>query len=157
MKQRLIRIGQAAFGAFAGSLVLENLTRVAVVQLLPRIYDVQFAALITIISTIGGIFGAVTAVSLLAAKARRSRFAGWLALIFGTLGTTFSLPPIVHPQPGYRGTPPLTEALAYFGFTLAWSAALVGWGVFLLFKKVRLRNNQALKEPTPCSRTISKV
>ena len=54
------------FSAFAGSLVLENLTRFAVVQLLPHIYDVQFVLIITIISTIGGIFGAVTAVALLA-------------------------------------------------------------------------------------------
>lgn len=136
MKLWLIRIGQVTFGAFASSLAVENLTRFAVFQFVPRIHDVQFALVITIISTIGGIFGAIAAISLQAAKVQRSRLAGGLALIFGGLGVTFSLQNIVDaPQSFDKNGQPFIEALAYYGFTLIWSTGLVVWGIFLLFKK----------------------
>lgn len=87
MKQRWpLRVGQVASGALIGSLVLENLTRLAIFQLVPRIHDVQFALFITVIGGLGGILGAVSALALLWAKAHRFKLAGWFTLIFGFLG-----------------------------------------------------------------------
>ena len=136
MEQRVLRVGQVALGAFIGSLVLENLTRFAIWQLVPRVHDVQFALLITIISGLGGVLGAVSVAAFLSAKERRFQRAGWLSLVFGILGLALSLPQLLQAQQAFdENGQPFIDALAYVGLTSVWSTVLVIWGVSLLLKR----------------------
>jgi len=135
MKRWLIRVGQIALGAFVGSLVLENLTRLAIWQFVPRVHDVQFALLVTVISTVGGVLGGVIAVVLLLAKVQRFKLAGLLVLLSGGSGIALSLPQIIMARQAFdENNQPFIDALSYVGFTLVFSIVLVCWGISLLLK-----------------------
>ncbi|MES2465407.1 MAG: hypothetical protein V4671_32975 [Armatimonadota bacterium] len=136
MKFWLFLFGRVLSGAFAGSLVLENLTRGAVFQFVPKIHDVEFVIVTTIVSILGGIFGAVSVVSFLAAKVQQNRLAGWLALIFGGLGLVLPLMSITKALQAFdNNSQPLFDTAAYFGFSLIWSSGLVIWGISLVFNR----------------------
>jgi len=135
MKRWLIRVGQIALGAFVGSLVLENLTRLAIWQFVPRVHDVQFALLVTVISTVGGVLGGVIAVVLLLAKVQRFKLAGLLVLLSGGSGIALSLPQIIMARQAFdENNQPFIDALSYVGSTLVFSIVLVCWGISLLLK-----------------------
>ena len=137
MKRWIVRVAQVALGAFIGSMVLENLTRLAIWQFVPRVHDVQFAILIMVISTVGGILGGVVAIALLLSKIQRYKLAGLLASLFGGLSIALSLPQVIQARKAFDGNnQPLIDAMAYVGFTSVFSVALLFWGVVLLFKRV---------------------
>ena len=139
VKRWLVRVGQIALGAFLGSLVLENLTRWVIWLLVPRVHDVQFALLVTVISFVGGVLGAVVVLASLLVKHRRFTEAALLVALFGGLGLAFSLPPFFQARQAFdQNDQPLTDVLAYYGCTLVFCLALFCWSVLLLlFKRGR--------------------
>ena len=147
IQKRLLRAVQVTLGSIVGYFMLMSLTYLAIWRFVPRVHDVQFVLLITVISCFGSILGAVSTTAILLSKVRRFKLAGSLTLVFGILGLALGVSQVVMAQQVFDDNKqPFIDALAYFGFMSIWSMFLVIYGVLLI------SNGQAKRPNTGTTR-----